>query len=193
MEMKINSKLIVKLRKEKGWSQQHLSLVSGVSLRTVQRVENEGNTSVETIKSLASAFETDFNNLILKVPQPNRLFKKAKLSFAALVSLAISVVLTSTTTASPGIDIQAERVIVSHDERETTFVGKVTLVIPGAVPFEISTIDSNSNEVLLPYKLKITTEQSSFLVLDARITRIDDGLVVKAEQMTTSRVTDQGQ
>jgi len=113
MEMKINSKLIVKLRKEKGWSQQQLSLVSGVSLRTIQRVENEGNTSIETLKSLASAFELDFNALFVKSPKSNKVLKSTTASFALLFSLVMSIFLTSSTTASTGIEIQAEKLTIS--------------------------------------------------------------------------------
>lgn len=184
MEMKINSELIVKLRKEKGWSQQHLSLVSGVSLRTIQRVENEGNTSIETLKSLASAFELDFQNLLFKSPKPNMVLKNAIASFALLFSLVMSIFLTSSTTASTGIEIQAEKLTVSKDKKETTFVGNVIMVIPSAVPFEISTIENHSSE---GYQLKITTDGSSFLALDARITRLDTGLEVRAAEVQAMR------
>ena len=189
MEMKIDSKLIVKLRKAKGWSQQHLSDVSGVSLRTIQRVENEGNTSVETLKSLASSFETDFNNLILTSPPANNLRKKTTFSFVLFLCLAMSVFITSTTTASPGVEIQAEKIIVSQDERETTFLGNVSMVIPSGVPFEISTIESHPVESQHAYQLKIITEDSSFLVSDARITNVEIGLEVVAEKIRTSNTT----
>ena len=42
MEMKINSQRIISERKNKAWSQQHLADASVVSLRTIQRVENNG-------------------------------------------------------------------------------------------------------------------------------------------------------
>lgn len=189
MDMKIDSKLIVKLRKEKGWSQQHLSLASGVSLRTVQRVENEGNTSLETLKSLASAFETDFNSLIFKPSKPNSVVKKTAASFALLMSLAMSVFLTSTTTASPGVEVLADKMIVSQNKKETVFFGKVTMVIPPDVPFEISTIESHPNDNNYDYQLKITAEDSSFLALGARIKRVDTGLEISAAEMRTSNAT----
>jgi transcriptional regulator with XRE-family HTH domain len=190
MEMKIDSKLIVKLRKERGWSQQQLSFVSGVSLRTIQRVENEGSTSVETLKSLASVFETDFNNLIFKSSLPNGVLKKTTASFALLFSLAVSFFLTSTTTASPGVELLADKITVSQDKMETTFIGKVIMKIPSTIPFEITTIDSHSNEYNDAYQLKITTEESSFLVLDAQITSIDTGLELRAAKVRTSNSTD---
>ncbi|WP_041525018.1 helix-turn-helix transcriptional regulator [Gilvimarinus agarilyticus] len=57
MDQMINTKLIKKLRNERAWSQEQLSSVSGLSLRTVQRIENEGRCSQESKKALASAFE----------------------------------------------------------------------------------------------------------------------------------------
>ena len=54
--MKIDSALVRKLREERAWSQEHLAGVSGVSLRTIQRVEAEGTASLETRMALAAAF-----------------------------------------------------------------------------------------------------------------------------------------
>jgi transcriptional regulator with XRE-family HTH domain len=56
MEMKINVNLLKKLRNEKAWSQDQLAEISGLSLRTIQRIEKSGNTSLESKKAIASAF-----------------------------------------------------------------------------------------------------------------------------------------
>lgn len=55
--------LIHKLRLQRGWSQQQLAEMSGLSTRTIQRIENGGKPSVESIKSLAAVFEIDFLTL----------------------------------------------------------------------------------------------------------------------------------
>ncbi|MGC4060870.1 MAG: helix-turn-helix domain-containing protein [Aquabacterium sp.] len=55
--------LIQKLRLQRGWSQQQLADLSGLSTRTIQRIENGHQASVESLKSLAAVFETDFNDL----------------------------------------------------------------------------------------------------------------------------------
>ena len=55
--------LVQKLRLQRGWSQQQLADLSGLSIRTIQRIENGQAASVETMKSLASVFEIDFNQL----------------------------------------------------------------------------------------------------------------------------------
>lgn len=51
--------LIRKLRIERGWSQETLAEVSGLSVRTIQRVERGGNASLETLCALASVLEVD--------------------------------------------------------------------------------------------------------------------------------------
>lgn len=55
--------LIQKLRLKRGWSQQQLAEASGLSVRTVQRMEAGQPASMETLKSLAAVFEIDFASL----------------------------------------------------------------------------------------------------------------------------------
>jgi len=59
MEMKINKNLIKAKRLEKAWSQQHLAEVAGLSLRTVQRVENSGEGSLDTVKAFGAALDVN--------------------------------------------------------------------------------------------------------------------------------------
>ena len=62
--MKINSDLVKKLRTAKNWSQEQLGETCGLSLRTIQRLENSGNASIESVRVLATAFEIDPNELM---------------------------------------------------------------------------------------------------------------------------------
>lgn len=55
--------LIQKLRLQHGWSQQQLADASGLSVRTIQRIEAGQPASTETLKSLAAVFEVDFSTL----------------------------------------------------------------------------------------------------------------------------------
>lgn len=55
--------LIQKLRLQRGWSQQHLAEISGLSARTIQRIEAGHPASLESLKSLAAVFEVDLNEL----------------------------------------------------------------------------------------------------------------------------------
>lgn len=64
--MKIDSKLIVKKRKEKFWTQEELAVTAGLNLRTIQRIEKEGVVSLQSKKALASAFDIDPSDLDFK-------------------------------------------------------------------------------------------------------------------------------
>ena len=55
--------LVQKLRLQRGWSQEQLAELSGLSVRTIQRIERGLPASTETLKSLASVFEIDFSTL----------------------------------------------------------------------------------------------------------------------------------
>jgi transcriptional regulator with XRE-family HTH domain len=61
--------LIQKLRLQRGWSQEQLAEVSGLSVRTIQRLERGQTASVESLKALGAAFEIDFSDL--KEPEMN--------------------------------------------------------------------------------------------------------------------------
>lgn len=45
------------LRQDKNWSQEQLAEISGVSVRTIQRVEKGENPGTETLKAIAAAFD----------------------------------------------------------------------------------------------------------------------------------------
>ncbi len=56
--------LIRKLRLRQGWSQEQLAQMSGLSVRTIQRIERGQSSSIESLKSLAAVFEVEFTSLI---------------------------------------------------------------------------------------------------------------------------------
>lgn len=55
--------ILRKLRLEKGWSQEQLADASGVSTRTIQRIERGGTASLESLKCFAAVFETNISEL----------------------------------------------------------------------------------------------------------------------------------
>ncbi len=61
--MKINAELIVKLRKQRSWSQDELAIAAGLNLRTVQRVEKHASASLQSKKALAAALAIDTRDL----------------------------------------------------------------------------------------------------------------------------------
>jgi hypothetical protein len=50
---------VKELRRERSWSQEQLAEVSGLSLRTIQRIESSGKAGCGSINALASAFDID--------------------------------------------------------------------------------------------------------------------------------------
>ena len=55
--------VIRSLRTDRGWSQEQLAEISGVSTRTIQRIERGGKASLESLKCLAAVFETEIPDL----------------------------------------------------------------------------------------------------------------------------------
>lgn len=59
--------IVRKLRLQRGWSQEQLAQMSGLSIRTIQRIERGQKAGLESMKSLAAVFETDFSNLTQEI------------------------------------------------------------------------------------------------------------------------------
>ena len=62
--MKIDSERLRKLRLAQNWSQEQLAEFSGLSLRTVQRIENGSNASLESVRLLAKALTIETDELV---------------------------------------------------------------------------------------------------------------------------------
>lgn len=62
--MKINADNVRQFRHNKGWSQEQLSHASGIGLRTIQRVEAQGNGSRETAVCLAATFDVELTTIM---------------------------------------------------------------------------------------------------------------------------------
>ena len=68
--MNINSEKVKQLRQHKGWSQEQLSELCAVNLRTIQRLEKRGSASPETLKALAAVFEVSPEVLLAPAEAP---------------------------------------------------------------------------------------------------------------------------
>ncbi|QDE29171.1 helix-turn-helix transcriptional regulator [Paremcibacter congregatus] len=64
--MEINRDIIKDHRATRSWSQQHLADACDISLRTIQRVENLGVASSETVMALAAALDIEQASLLPK-------------------------------------------------------------------------------------------------------------------------------
>jgi transcriptional regulator with XRE-family HTH domain len=63
MEMKLDIDRVRQLRRERAMSQEELAGATGLSLRTIQRIETDGITSLESKKALASVFQVELETL----------------------------------------------------------------------------------------------------------------------------------
>ena len=61
--MRVNAESILRMRKEKAWSQEELAIAAGLNLRTIQRIEKEATASLQTMKALASVFAVSIRAL----------------------------------------------------------------------------------------------------------------------------------
>lgn len=68
--MSISVTKVVSFRKSRGWSQEKLAAMSGLSERTIQRVEKDGSGSLDTKMALATAFDVSPAELNEKDEKP---------------------------------------------------------------------------------------------------------------------------
>ena len=64
MSYQISKTRIIECRNEQLWTQEDLAAASGLSSRTIQRVESQGTASLDTLKALAAALNVDGQDLI---------------------------------------------------------------------------------------------------------------------------------
>ena len=89
----INLRDIKKMRLERHWSQDQLAEMSGLSIRTIQRIENGENAGLESLKSLAAVFEiniadSDKNEEIKQIRKEEEYVQNVK-GFYKLLAVAI--------------------------------------------------------------------------------------------------------
>lgn len=136
MDMKINSSLIVEHRNTRAWSQQHLAEVCDLSLRTIQRVENTGQASQETIKAIAAAFDLDVAMLLLGPPTPPNVsalsrIRKFAIASTAIVAMASTAFLMVPASTADEFVVTANTINVSRYNDETVYRGDVEISLSG--------------------------------------------------------------
>lgn len=62
--------IIRKLRLQRGWSQEQLAELTGLSVRTIQRIERGQNPGLESANALAAVFEIDRNVITKETAMP---------------------------------------------------------------------------------------------------------------------------
>lgn len=70
--MHINSTRLRELRSARQWSQEQLAQLSGLNLRTIQRLESGAKISTESLRALAAVFEVPAESLLAGEPGPSQ-------------------------------------------------------------------------------------------------------------------------
>ena len=70
--MYVNNIQLRELRQARRWSQDHLATLSGLNLRTIQRLESGAKISNESLRALAAVFEVPTESLLAKAISPSQ-------------------------------------------------------------------------------------------------------------------------
>ena len=70
--MHIDSHRLRELRTARRWSQEQLASLSGLNLRTIQRLESGARISTESLRALAAVFEVPTDSLLAGSPTPGQ-------------------------------------------------------------------------------------------------------------------------
>ena len=98
--MKIDCKKVIELRRVRHWTQEDLAAASGLSGRTVQRVETNCRSSLATSRALAAAFDVKIEDLTndinhTDVAQNKLLREKPRVGFWMIASAFLIVGITA--------------------------------------------------------------------------------------------------
>jgi len=199
MEMIINAEKVIAERKIRAWSQQHLADASAVSLRTIQRVENNGSGSLETIKALASCFELNVAMLfepeskIKTVVEDIKKNSKLKPKIAGLCSLFIalisSVLFIVPTSMASNITVSAQKITTNTNKGYSVYSNNVVIFLPKDIHYEVL-IDSNweaNSSSLSSGSVKIYLENSVVFIDKASITKMESGTKITTDYAKFSK------
>lgn len=75
--MYVNNTRLRELRLARQWSQDQLAALSGLNLRTIQRLESGAKISSESLRALAAVLEVPVESLLLGDPTPSQVALKA--------------------------------------------------------------------------------------------------------------------
>ncbi|NOU49795.1 DUF4177 domain-containing protein [Pseudoalteromonas sp. JBTF-M23] len=88
--MKISAKRVVELRKSRYWSQSKLASMSGLNLRTIQRVEREGVASNKSKIAIAEALGVNVSELYINTSSSQYEFKVLEIALDRNIALDLN-------------------------------------------------------------------------------------------------------
>lgn len=94
--MEISSERIRQARMARGWTQQQLAEIADLSLRTVQRVENQSVASHETVSALSAVLEIPRHELLTQDPgRPEHLAAERRMQLLLPAAVTVGVLIGS--------------------------------------------------------------------------------------------------
>ncbi len=98
--MDVASDRIRRARIERGWTQQQLAEIASLSLRTVQRVENQSVASNETVSALCAVLELSRSELLTQDPsRPEHRAARRRMRLLLPAAMVVGALLGSGATA----------------------------------------------------------------------------------------------
>jgi transcriptional regulator with XRE-family HTH domain len=162
MDMKVDSAFIKAQREHRAWSQEHLAQVTGLGLRTIQRIESGGSASYESAQALAAVLGVAVADLradeptgpVLRINVPLRpllgvlaavvtggALLVATRSFADQVLMDVSVALKTAIPGSTGVDLR---------EWKTQFIVDEGTLVPNVNDMRLQELRFSIVPTLLP-------------------------------------------
>ena len=90
MDMKINRDVLIQARSARAWSQQQLADVSGISLRTIQRIEKSGVASNDSLQGICAAFNKEPTYFIVHTGQAAKQKNLVKMVLGIMVAALLT-------------------------------------------------------------------------------------------------------
>jgi transcriptional regulator with XRE-family HTH domain len=191
--MQIDSARIRAERERRAWSQEQLAEVTGVSLRTVQRVETSGSASFETARALAAVFEVEVALLRLQpgvARLPRRIALRARYAGLATALVLVFGALFMRTAHAGEIALEVELELNNEKLGQHQLVateGKsAQFVFDGQMRLYVNPIVTNDGSILLSMRVEEPAGSRWVEVGDPRI------LVVNGNRGEVKVTSDKG-
>jgi|SRR5690349_10278535 len=139
MDMKVDSSYIKAQRVRRAWSQEHLAEVSGLGLRTIQRIEKTGAASYESARSLAAVFEMDVADLrvaerVVVEPRRVNLSMRQVLGVVGALVTGGALLVTTSTFAADKVLMDLSVAVDSKTDQDQALTTKVVVDDGALVP-----------------------------------------------------------
>jgi transcriptional regulator with XRE-family HTH domain len=87
--MQIDAESVRNARQQRGWTQEVLAELAGLSLRTIQRIENQGVASNESLNSLCAVLHVPRDQLLISPEQSKSLARTRVLQIVMVAAAAL--------------------------------------------------------------------------------------------------------